>query len=201
MSTTTSAGRGGSTTGPRTHAATKPRRRGFVEWIVILALALLAAFLIRTYLIESYVIPTPSMYPTIMDGDRVLVNKLSYDFGNSPHLGDIVVFNKPPADTNVGTPILIKRVIGLPGQTIQSGPRAEILINGKEINQPWLTAGARASPGPAIAKMTIPKGDYFVMGDNRGDSEDSRYFGTITDRSIIGRAFVRIWPLSRLHWF
>ncbi len=187
-----------------TSATSVPRRRSttrtVVEWAVIIVVALVAAILIKTYLVEAYYIPSLSMSPTIKVGDRVLVDKLSYDFG-SPHRGDIVVFTKPADDVDPGVKDLIKRVIGLPGQTIQSLPGGAILIDGHVIAQPWLTPFARSHPGPAIPRMTIQRGDYYVMGDDRDDSDDSRFFGPIPGRLIVGRAFVRIWPLSRLHWF
>jgi signal peptidase I len=137
------------------------------------------------------------MEPTLKIGDKVLVNKLSYDF-HSVHRGDIIVFKKPPNDTTPGITDLIKRVIGLPGETIQSGPNGEIFINGQLIKQPWLTASAKANPGPPVPKTVIPPGYYFVMGDNRGDSSDSREIGPIAKHLIIGRAFLLVWPLSRL---
>jgi signal peptidase I len=175
--------------------------------------ALLAAFLIRNYLVESYVVPTPSMFPTIKDGDRILVNKLSFDFGHHARAGEIVVFNKPPADISPDTPVLVKRVIGLPGQTLRSGPHGEIFVDNKLMSQPWLTAAAKADPGPTICQsgedltdcrggsLYLPANTYYMMGDNRGDSDDSRYWGPVSGSLFIGRAFVRIWPLNRLHWF
>jgi signal peptidase I len=186
------------------------RRRSGLEWIAIIAAALLAALLIKTFLVEAYVIPTGSMEPTIEPGDRVLVDKISYDL-HAVHVGDIVVFHKPPADLQPGIDVLIKRVIGLPGETLRSGPHGEILVDGRPLAQPWLTASARADPGPAIcsinrtdcvgATLHLPRGEYFMMGDNRGDSEDSRYFGPVPGRLIIGHAFLRFWPLSRVAWF
>ncbi len=180
-----------------------PRRRshkGLIEWAVIVVVALLAAFLIKTFVVEAYYIPSPSMSPTIKTGDRLLVNKLAYDFGGV-HRGDIVVFTRPPSDPEVTIKDLIKRVIGLPGETISSGLDGAILIDGHAIAQPWLTPDAKAHPGPSIATMRIPAGEYFVMGDYRGDSYDSRFFGPIRGSSIVGQAFVRIWPVGRWHWF
>jgi signal peptidase I len=135
------------------------------------------------------------MEPTLKVGDRVLVNKLSYDF-HSVHRGDIVVFNKPPNDYSPGVKDLIKRVIGLPGETI-AAQGGQIDINGHPLHEPWLPRGVYTQNfGP----VQIPKGEYFMMGDNRGDSADSRVFGPVTSRLFIGRAFVRVWPLSRLGW-
>ena len=93
-------------------------RRALVEWVVVLVLALVAALLIKTFAIQAFYIPSPSMFPTLKPGDRVLVNKLSYDF-HPVREGDIVVFRRPPGDDSPGIDDLIKRVIGLPGETIQ----------------------------------------------------------------------------------
>jgi signal peptidase I len=207
----------------RTGPAARPARRSsrtrtLVEWGIIIVAALAGAFLIKTFLIQAFFIPSASMEPTLRPGDRVLVDKLSYDL-HSVHRGDIVVFAKPADDDDPGVTDLIKRVIGLPGQTISSGPRGEILIDGKVIPQSWLTPGAEEAPGPVITnrnqfgqpdcantgplvdKCVIPAGQYFVMGDNRGDSSDSRAIGPISGKLIVGRAFVLVWPLSRFHWF
>ena len=175
----------------------KPKwRKGVIEWGVILAIAIGAALVIRIFLIEPFFIPTGSMEPTLNVHDRVLVNKLSYHL-HGVHRGDIIVFAKPSTDNEPGIKDLVKRVIGLPGERIQSGPNGEILINGQPIKQSWLTAQAKADPGPPIIPMTIPAGEYFVMGDNRGDSSDSRVFGPIPRHLIVGRAFIIVWPLSR----
>jgi signal peptidase I len=176
------------------------RWRWAIEWLVVLAVAVAVAFGVRAYVVQSYLIPSASMEPTLMIGDRILVNKLSYHL-HGVGRGDIVVFATPPkeaADTTITD--LVKRVIGLPGETISSGPRAEVFINGKLIDQPWLTAAARADPGPPITTQKIPKGDIFVMGDNRGSSDDSRDYGPVPESLIVGRAVLGFWPLSRIHW-
>jgi signal peptidase I len=172
-------------------------KRAAIEWGVILGVAVVAALVIRIWLIQPFSIPSPSMEPTLKDGDRILVNKVSYDL-HGVHRGDVIVFAKPPADTEGGIKDLVKRVIGLPGETIWSGPDGEIFANGQLIKQPWLTAAAKADPGPPVPRTVIPAGDYFVMGDNRGDSSDSRVFGPISGKLIVGRAFVIVWPLSRI---
>jgi signal peptidase I len=167
-----------------------------IEWGGIVAVAVIAALLLRAFVVQPYYIPSGSMEPTLHVGDKVLVNKLSYDF-HSVHRGDIIVFKTPPRDNSPGIKDLIKRVIGLPGETIWSGANGSIFINGQPISQPWMTPDARADPGPAIPRMVIPGGQYFVMGDNRGNSTDSRAFGPIAKSLIVGRAFLRVWPLSR----
>ncbi len=190
-----------STTGSDSPPAS-PRRRHLkvaIEWIVILAIAVSAALLIRSFVLQPYYIPSGSMEPTLKIGDRVLVNKLSYDL-HSVHRGDIVVFGKPPNDISPGIKDLIKRVVGLPGETI-STRNGEVYINGSELAEPWLPKGQVPVPGGpscVLQTTTIPSGEYYVMGDNRGNSEDSRCFGPISGKLIVGRAFVRVWPLSRL---
>lgn len=191
------------------------RGRGLVEWIVILAVALLAALVVKTWVLQAFVIPSGSMEPTIKIGDRVLVDKLAYDF-KPVKAGNIIVFRKPATDITGGNiKDLIKRVVGLPGQTLRSGPHGEIYVDGRLLHQPWLSAAARRSPGPPIcdpgpsyshvdcvgSTLHLPKGEYFVMGDNRGDSDDSRYWGPVSSNLIVGQAFLRIWPPSRIHLF
>ncbi len=178
--------------------APKPRskrRRAIIEWGVILVVALLAALLLRTFVIQPYYIPSASMEPTLKVGDKVLVNKLSYDL-HSIHRGDVIVFKKPPDDTTPGIKDLIKRVIGLPGETI-AGKDGQIYINGKLLNEPWLPRVDQNTTS-TFAPVQIPAGEYFVMGDNRGDSSDSRVFGPIAKSLVVGRAFIKVWPPSRI---
>jgi signal peptidase I len=180
------------------------RRRALAEWIVVIVVALVAALLIKTFAIQAFYIPSPSMVPTLEPGDRVLVNKLSYDF-HSVHIGDIVVFRRPPADTTLGIDDLIKRVVALPGQTIYVND-CRVYVNGKEEPQPYLPKGWQ-NPGSEYCTVwttnlpnpyKVPADDYFVMGDNRKDSYDSRYWGPLPASYLVGRAFVRMWPPSRL---
>jgi len=164
-----------------------------IEWIAVLAVAVLAAVLIRAFVFEPFFIPSGSMEPTLKVGDRVLVNKLSYDL-HSIHRGDVVVFTRPPKDYSPGIKDLIKRVIGLPGESI-SGKDGAVYINGHRLKEPWLPKGVTTAPFPAVM---VPHGDYFVMGDNRGDSADSRVIGPISGKLIVGRAFIKVWPISRI---
>ncbi|MEY2569287.1 MAG: signal peptidase [Actinomycetota bacterium] len=174
----------------------KSRRiRGAVEWVVIIGAALLAAFLIKTFLIQAFFIPSESMVPTLKKGDRVLVNKLSYHL-HDVHRGDIVVFERPPSEpTDPAIKDLIKRVVGLPGETVSGDNSGHVLINGKRLNEPYLPKGVTTT---GVQDYKIPPHHYWVMGDNRGNSKDSRYFQAIDDDLIVGRAFVRVWPLSSL---
>jgi signal peptidase I len=175
------------------------RRRWILEWVLVLAVAVGLAVVLRTYVVQTYSIPSGSMIPTLMVGDRILVDKLSYHL-HPVHRGDVVVFATPPKEIPIlMVNDLVKRVIGLPGETISSGPHGEVLINGMVIDQPWLTASARADPGPPIKTQKIAAGHIFVMGDNRGLSDDSRDYGPVSESLIVGRAVFGFWPLSRIH--
>jgi len=166
--------------------------RSAVEWAVIIAVALLGALLIRTVLFQAFFIPSASMDPTLKVHDRILVNKLSYRL-HPVHRGDIVVFKRSPNMAEQGIKDLVKRVIGLPGETIQSAPDGQVEIDGHILAEPYLVPGINM--GPPITKQIIPAGEYFVMGDNRDDSADSRVFGPIKRSQIVGRAFILIWPI------
>lgn len=167
--------------------------RRVVEWVVLIALALAAAFVLRTFVVQSFYIPSESMTPTLQVGDRVLVNKLAYRFGD-PSRGDIAVFEAPPGEGNSQIHDLIKRVIGLPGDTIE-GSDGRVYINGKPLEEPWLRDGVQSR---TFGPETVPDDHYWMLGDNRTDSRDSTFFKSIPRSSIIGKAFIRIWPLSDL---
>ncbi len=171
--------------------------RNAVEWVGIVVVALLAAFLIKTFLIQAFYIPSPSMVPTLQVRDRVLVNKLSYDL-HPVHRGDIVVFKRPPGEAASDPTIkdLIKRVIGLPGDVLEARDGV-VYVNDHPLKEPYLPAGAVTLNLP---RMTVPQGQYFVMGDNRLDSKDSRSFGPIPKNLIVGRAFIKVWPLSAIEF-
>jgi signal peptidase I len=174
--------------------------RSALEWAMVFVVAIGVAYGMRQYVVGTYYIPSASMEPTLMVGDRILVNKVSYHL-HDVHRGDIVVFGRPPGEAATQIKDLVKRVIGLPGETISSGPDGQVLVDGQPISQPWLTAGARTNPGPAIVRQTIPHGEYFVMGDNRGNSEDSRFFGPIPRSIVVGHVVLRFWPLGQFHYF
>ncbi|MDQ6799099.1 MAG: signal peptidase I [Actinomycetota bacterium] len=167
--------------------------RGAVEWIVILVGALIVALVVKTFLLQAFYIPSASMEPTLKVGDRVLVNKLSYDF-HDVRRGDIVVFNSPPGEDNPDIKDLIKRVIGLPNETVE-GHDGRVFINGAPLKEPYLPAGTTTSSFPP---EKIPPGNLWVMGDNRSNSKDSRFFHTISEKLVVGRAFIRVWPLSSI---
>jgi signal peptidase I len=179
--------------------APEPRRRPsnrkvLIEWAVIVVVAVLASLLVRTFVFQTYFIPSASMEPTLMIGDRIIVNKLSVDFGTI-HTGDIIVFKAPPAE-NCGTPVtdLVKRVIGVPGDILTSKGNT-IYIDNKALKETW----SHYEPlGKPIGRVKVKPGQYFVMGDNHPDSCDSRYWGTVPRSDIIGKVFLRIWPLKRI---
>jgi signal peptidase I len=194
---------GGGTAEPEPDPAAKRRsgRSWLIELVVIVVVVLGASFLVRTFVVQTFFIPSGSMIPTLQVGDRILVDKLSYKL-HGVGRGDIVVFTKPPLEhQNIND--LVKRVIGLPGETISS-VNGQVYINGKLLHEPWLQPGVQTTPGPDPVPFNldkpykIPAGEYYVMGDNRTDSEDSRWFGPIPRSTIVGRAFVRIWPLSHI---
>jgi signal peptidase I len=185
------------------------RGRGYrmvVEWAVILMAVLLCTVLLRTYVVQSFYIPSGSMLPTLQVGDRIIVDKLSYHL-HDVHRGDIVVFARPKLEDQQYAD-LVKRVIGLPGETISS-KGGDIYINGKKLDEPWLPSGPDSYSGPLAGDdphpqfnlpgpIHIPEGEYYVMGDNRTDSEDSRFFGPIPRSLIVGRAVAVIWPLGHI---
>jgi signal peptidase I len=164
------------------------------EWVAIVIVAVVFSLLIRTYGFQTFYIPSASMEPTLQIGDRLIVDKLSVDFGTI-NRGDIVVFKAPPAE-HCGAKVadLVKRVIGLPGDHLTSNGNT-IYVNGQPLNEAW----THTEPlGPAIVNVTVPANNYFMMGDYHSDSCDSRSWGSVPRSDIIGKAFVRIWPLSRV---
>jgi len=185
--------------------------RSLVEWVLVLGGALIVALLIRNFLFTTFWIPSPSMQPTLVGDvnaggrhDRVVVNRLSYKL-HAVRRGDIVVFTTPPSETPVtenGRPIkdLIKRVIGLPGETLTLKAN-HVYIDGRLLTEPYLAPGTDTVPiCDKQTSFTIPKDSVLVLGDNRTNSEDGRCFGPIKKKTILGRAFIRIWPLSHITW-
>jgi signal peptidase I len=166
--------------------------RTVFEWVGLVVLALVIALLIKTFLFQAFYIPSESMTPTLKIHDRVLVNKLSYKL-HPVHRGDIVVFKAPP-HADPGIDDLVKRVVGLPNETVE-GHGGHVYIDGKLLPEKYLPAGVTTS---AFGSRKIPPNSYWVMGDNRGNSKDSRSFGFITKSQIVGRVFFRIWPLTRI---
>ena len=186
------------------------RTRNLIEWIIVVVGALGVALLVNAFLFQPFRIPSLSMYPTLHTGDRVVVNKMSYH-AHDIHRGDVVVFTKPTCKA-ANQPVwsscgglehiddLIKRVVAVGGDRIDIHD-GKLFVNGKEQHEPYLAPGTVTAQATGCAfpmSYTVPKGDVFVMGDNRGDSQDGRCFGPIPNSSVVGRAFVRIWPLGRV---
>jgi signal peptidase I len=203
---------------PIARGVKKGINRTVVEWVVLVVAAILIALVIKQFLFQAFYIPSRSMVPTLEVGDRVLVNKLSYDL-HDVNRGDIVVFRAEPNQDwqRAGIDDLVKRVIGLPGETITECETGRVCIDGRLLSESYLPSGTTTdlyhgsrTDGQPDAAMhgcaadspkggcTVPAGEYFVMGDNRSESSDARDHGPIKGSSIVGRVFVRIWPLNRL---
>jgi signal peptidase I len=178
-----------------------PRGANFVEWVLVIVGAILLALVVKVFLLQAFYIPSLSMYPTLREGDRVLVNKLSYRL-HDVNRGDVIVFERPASETSSNIPDLIKRVVGLPGESISFIDGA-VYVDGKRLDESYLSDGTVTSSANAPNKCTaeapcvVPSGQVWVMGDNRSDSKDSRYFGSIDESTIVGRAFVTVWPIGR----
>jgi signal peptidase I len=199
--------------GTRTAAAVPPAKRRPTRWIteaiVVIVVAVLVAVLLRAFVVQTFFIPSGSMEPTLQIGDRILVNKLSYHL-HGVDRGDIVVFSRPPAENCGGPEVndLVKRVIGLPGDVL-SVSGGYVYVDGKRLNESWLPASERgitvAGPPGNDSNLArpyrVPADNYFVMGDNRADSCDSRYWGPVAKSLIVGKVEVRVWPISSLHIF
>jgi len=187
---------------PPTSPEVVRRRRGHsstrntLEWVAVIVGAVVVALLIKTFVVQAFRIPSESMVPTLEMGDRVLVNKLSYD-AHRLNRGDVVVFERPaslpggpdePKD-------LIKRVIGLPGDEIITRD-GRVYIDGRLLEEPYLPP---ATPTVGIEdELTVPEGEVLVLGDNRQNSSDGRVFGTVPTDTVIGRAFMIMWPPGRI---
>lgn len=167
--------------------------RKLLDWIIVLVMAVGFSLAFHIYVAEGRWIPSESMVPTLQVGDRLIIEKVT------PRLtgigrGDIVVF-RPPASISQKDD-LIKRVIGLPGDTI-SIKKGIVYINGTALNEPY----EAEKPSADFKPYKVPENSYFVMGDNRNDSYDSRYWGPVPADNIIGKALVRYFPVDNIHMF
>ena len=197
-------------------APEEPRRRSFIaELPGLLLTALFIAVVIKTFLLQPFWIPSESMLPTIEVNDRVMVNKLAYRWG-VPQRGDVVVFRDPREEQieesipeavirsvleavgirTRGDEDLIKRVVGLPGETIEVRDN-HVVVNGTPIEEGYLPDVFMPDEPP----ITVGPDEVFVMGDNRDASFDSRRFGAIPLDDLVGEAFVTIWPISHIGGF
>jgi len=192
---------------PRPPRRTQHRRRGPtgqfafpIRLLVLVVVAGLLAFGLRAFVVEPFWIPSESMEPTLhgcggCNNDRLLVDKLSYHL-HAVHRGDVVVFRRPPG-VEAPESVLIKRVIGLPGEKV-SGHDGQVWIGDRPLEESYVNPACHGTTD--FDPVTVPSGRYFMMGDNRCNSSDSRVFGPIPKSSIIGRAFLIIWPFGRIHW-
>lgn len=172
------------------------------EWATVLIVALVIAITVRSLILQQFYISGPSMEATMFQDNRVLVNKLSYRL-HDINRGDVVVFDRVTVDNEVVQhDDLIKRVIGLSGETI-SIRDCQVFIDGKLLAEPYLSDYDLAQSSlddrcrvPVMEATLIPENHLFVMGDNRPQSFDSRMFGSIDQNLVVGRAFVIIWPFG-----
>jgi len=199
------------------------RGNQLVEFVLVVVVALGLAFLVQAFVVKPYSIPTGSMEPTLIPGQRVLVDRIGNDFF-SPSIGDIVVFH-PPAGASVGgdgicgvttssnepcprptakesSTTYIKRVVAVGGDTIAIRG-GHVILNGRLQREPFANfAGCAGDPTCTYTKpIKVPSGYYFMMGDNRGNSDDSRFWGPVPDAWVIGEAFATYWPPDRIGFF
>ena len=189
-----------------THGLPHPMRVA-VDWIVTLAVAFAIVLTLKVEVANPYRIPSSSMEPTLRCAkpaagcdatfsDRVIANRLAYRF-RDPRRGDIVVFTAPPAAkqrcTEGGT--FVKRIVGLPGEVV-SERGGYVYVDGKRLNEPYVQAARRDNETQVWPR--IPKGEYFMMGDNRADSCDSRQWGPVPRQNLIGPVLLTYWPLDRI---
>ncbi|MDO8915075.1 MAG: signal peptidase I [Coriobacteriia bacterium] len=176
-----------------TTAAEHPRSSfaSVIEFVLMLAAAVVLATLLRTFVVEPFRIPSGSMIPAIEIGDQVIVNKFVYRFG-TPRYGDVVILDDPTGET----PMLIKRVIAVGGQSVDVRD-GKVWVDGEALTEPY-TYGQPNLPGSVTLPITLPADTVWVMGDNRMHSKDSRWLGPQPFSAVHGRAFVTYWPPGRL---
>ena len=160
------------------------------DWVISILIAVVLAFFIRYFIVELYMVEGPSMRPTLVNSERLVVNKFLYRFKN-PERGEIIVFRYPRDPSRD----FIKRVIGVPGDTIEI-KEGRVFLNGQLQNETYILEKTRGS----FAMVTVPAGHVFVMGDNRNNSEDSRFrdVGFVSSELIKGKAVFVFWPFDHL---
>jgi signal peptidase I len=182
------------------------------ELVVLVVTALVIAVVVKSFVAQAFYIPSGSMLPQLQINDRVVVSKVSYRL-HDPHRGDIVVFDAPGGGPKDASPLperavrsviqsiglsapstdeYIKRVVALPGERVE-GLGGKVLVDGRQLIEPYLPAGVSTGD---FAAVIVPPKTLWVMGDNRGNSADSRVFGPIPQSTVVGRAFTRVWPLG-----
>lgn len=171
------------------------KKKEIISWIIYIAALLAAVVLVNMFVTQRTMVSGNSMYPNLHDGDQLMMDKLSYRF-RDPERFDIVVLTVDE-DTD-HEEYYIKRVIGLPGEKVQIQD-GYIYINGEKLEENYGAEIIRDG-GRAVTEITLGEDEYFVLGDNRNNSDDSRYetVGNLARGRIVGKAFIRIWPLSRI---
>jgi len=159
------------------------------DYILIALVALVFALVIRVFVVQPFLIDKVSMTPNLIQGDYVLINKYIYRF-KEPEIGDIVIFKSPQDNSN-----LVKRVVAKGGDHIIITEDGHITLNGKEMSEPYANYG---SPDSVTFDTTVQEGEYFMVGDNRSNSLDSRWFGSVERKKIVGKAFIILLPFSRM---
>jgi signal peptidase I len=180
-----------------------------IDWIVTIAGAIAIVLAIKAWVVNPYRIPSSSMEPTLHCArptqgcearlsDRVLANRFIYHF-RSPHRGEIVVFNTPKAAQEMcgASGTFVKRLIGLPGDTVTEKSGGFVYINGVKLDEPYIKPDRRAHDSTQ-GTWHVRKGQYFFMGDNRGESCDSRRWGSVPRKNLIGKVFATYWPPNRI---
>ena len=175
----------------------RPKTTSVIDWVETLIGALIVALILRQFIVQSSLVFSGSMIPTLKSAtqtsfaDRLIVNKLVYHF-NQPERGDIVLFNSPYNDGKQ----YVKRLIGLPGETVESR-RGMVYINNKLLVIPGVTIRRDYA---TLSKQVIPEKNFFMLGDNRPNSADSRVWGFVPEDELIGEALFIYWPISRIRW-
>lgn len=175
-----------------------PKENPWVETLKTIGLSAVLAFGIRSFVAEARYIPSGSMLPTLQINDRLIIDKISYNFSN-PQRGDIVVFNPTAAlEQQKFKDAFIKRVIGLPGDRVEVR-NGKVFINGKVLKEKYIDEAPKYnwSSTELTPDGIVPEGHYLVLGDNRNNSYDSHYWGFVPKDKIVGRAIVRFWPIDR----
>jgi signal peptidase I len=189
----------------KTPARKRRPPRVVTEWVAIVAVALVLALAARQWVFQTFSIPSESMVPALDIGDRIVVQKIFWSWHDVKQ-GDIVVFSRPPHDTQCTGPEsedLVKRVIALPGQTIYSA-FGKIFVDGRQLNESYLPKPdplGRPIPGASAQHpYHVPAGDFYVMGDNRAVSCDSRYWGPVQGSTIVGKVVLLLWRHGHPAW-